>query len=74
MLDRAMDEPTLYKYRHVSALFIQHAVWLHVRFTLSLRDVEDLPSIGALRDYLAGAARFDPLIAVWPRQSPPKAR
>jgi hypothetical protein len=38
MLDRVMDEPTRYKYRQVPALFIQHAVWLHVRLTLSLRD------------------------------------
>jgi hypothetical protein len=45
MLDRVMDGPTPYKYRHLPALLIQHAVWFYVRFALSLRDVEDFPTI-----------------------------
>lgn len=31
-----------YRYRHFFGPIIQHAVWLYCRFTLSLRDVEDL--------------------------------
>lgn len=31
-----------YKYHHFPPSVIQHAVWLYCRFTLSLRDVEEL--------------------------------
>jgi putative transposase len=46
---------------------IQHAIWLYLRFTLSLRDVEELLAergIGVTYETVrVWAARFGPLIA-----------
>lgn len=37
-----MKQPNLYRGRHFSPEIISYAVWLYVRFPLSLRDVEEL--------------------------------
>ena len=34
--------PISYRYCHFPPAVVQHAVWLYFRFTLSLRDAEDL--------------------------------
>ena len=56
-----------YRYRHFPGPIIQHAVWLYCRFTLSLREVEDLMaergvevSYETIRRWVA---RFGPEIA-----------
>ena len=66
-----------YRYRHFPGLIIQHAVWLYCRFTLSLRDVEDLlaergieVSYETIRRWVA---RFGPEIAGDLRRRRPRA-
>jgi putative transposase len=48
-------------------LIIQHAVWLYARFTLSLRDVEELLAdrgiVVSYESIRVWVARFGPLIA-----------
>ena len=66
-----------YRYRHFPGPIIQHAVWLYCRFTLSLRDVEDLMaergvevSYETIRRWVA---RFGPDIARELRPQRPRA-
>ena len=53
-------------FRFLKAI-IQHAIWLYLRFTFSLRDVEELLAergIGVTYETVrVWAARFEPLIA-----------
>ena len=65
------------RYRHFPGPIIQHAVWLYCRFTLSLRDVEDLlaergieVSDETIRRWVA---RFGPEIARDLRRRRPRA-
>lgn len=66
-----------YKYHHFPPNIIQHAVWLYCRFTLSLRDAEDLlaergieVSYETIRRWVA---RFGPAYAKRLRPLRPKA-
>jgi putative transposase len=42
-------KPISYKHHRFPPIVIRHAVWLYFRFTLSLRDVEDLQADEELR-------------------------
>ena len=66
-----------YRYRHFPGPIIEHAVWSYCRFTLSLRDVEDLlaergieVSYETIRRWVA---RFGPEIARDLRRRRPRA-
>ncbi len=66
-----------YGYRRISREIVQSAVWLYARFTLSLRDVEELlaergveVSYETIRRWVA---RYGPQIARCLRRSRPKA-
>jgi putative transposase len=58
---------TLYRGFRFPEAIIQHAIWLYLRFTLSLRDVEEpLAERGIIVTYKTvrvWVARFGPLIA-----------
>ena len=66
-----------YRHRHFPGAIIQHAIWLYRRFSLSLRDVEDLlaergigVSYGTIRRWVA---RYGPEIAKDLRRQHPRA-
>jgi transposase-like protein len=70
--------PIPYARRRFPPVVIQHAAWLHVRFTLSYRDVEDLLAERGL-DISCEAIRrrvlkFEPTTAKRLRQRRPKPR
>jgi putative transposase len=58
---------TLYRGYRFPKLIIQHAIWLYLRFTLSLRDVEELLAergiVVSYETVRVWVARFGPLIA-----------
>jgi transposase-like protein len=58
---------TLYHGFRFPNAIIQHAIWLYLRFTLSLRDVEELLAergiVVTYETVWAWVARFGPLIA-----------
>ncbi len=69
--------PISYRYCHFPPAVIQHAVWLYFRFTLSLRDAEDLlaergieVSYETIRRWVA---RFGPVYARKLRRFRPRA-
>jgi transposase-like protein len=59
--------PISYRYCHFPPAVVQHAVWLYGRFTLSLRDAEDLLAERGIEvsyeTTRRWAARFGPVYA-----------
>src|SRR5260370_42397093 len=67
-----------YRRHRFPPVVIQHAVWLYLRFTLSYRDVEDLPAERGLdvsyETVRRWVLKFGPGIARRLRQGPPRPR